>query len=145
MLVKCYLIFYTCNIFNAILTSGYVPYSFRCGLIIPIPKGKNKNYSFHNNYRKITILSNVSNVLEKLIIGRLNRQENPPQLNSLQGGSRLGHSCLLSGFIFQEATASVRGNKRKVYTAFLDVRKAFDTVWHHALMIKALQKVHFGN
>ena len=57
------------------------------------------------------------------------------QLNPLQGGFKSGHSCLHSAFILQEAILSLREQK-KSFVAFLDVRKAFDTVWHVGLMYK---------
>ena len=34
-----------CALFNSILLSGHIPASFRHGLIIPIPKGNNKDLS----------------------------------------------------------------------------------------------------
>ena len=44
----------------------------------------------------------------------------------------------------QEAITSIREAGSKAYVAFLDVRKAFDTVWHDALLVKLYHKVTFG-
>ena len=44
-----------------------------------------------------------------------------------------------TAFILQEAVRSLRDQKRKAYVAFLDVRKAFDTVWHSGLLLKLIQ------
>ena len=41
--------------------------------------------------------------------------------------------------MFQDVVTSLCERKQKVYVAFLDVRKAFDTVWHAGLMVKLFQ------
>ena len=53
--------------------------------------------------------------------------EPPTTLNPLQGGFRAGQSC---AFILQEAIETIRSKGNKAYVAFLDMKKAFDTVWH---------------
>ena len=73
-----------------------------------------------------------------MLLLRLSEQQ--AQLNPLQGGFRAGFSCLHSAFIFQEAVSSMLEQKKKVFVAFLDVKKAFDTVWHAGLMVKLFQK-----
>ena len=134
------LVVHLTRLFNAMMSTSHIPSAFRIGMIVPIPKGRNKDYSCPSNYRGITILSNVSKILEKLILQKLLSQDDPPSLNSLQGGFREGYSCLHTAFIYQEAVQFVREKNRKVYVAFLDVRKAFDTVWHKGLLVKAHRK-----
>ena len=126
------------SLFNAILLSGYIPAVFRHGLIVPIPKGHNQVRSDPFNYRGITLLSVISKVFEKVILFRLSEQQ--AQLNPLQGGFRTGVSCLHSAFVFQEAISLLQEQHKKAYVAFLDVKKAFDTVWHCGLMVKLHQK-----
>ena len=58
------------------------------------------------------------------------------KIHPLQGGFRPGYSCLHTAFIFQETIAHLREQKKKVYVALLDVKKAFDTVWHGGLFHK---------
>ena len=72
----------------------------RHGLIIPIPKGHNRDMTNPSNYRGITLSSVLSKVFEKIILLRLVDQAS--QLNPLQGGFRSGHSCLHTAFILQE-------------------------------------------
>ena len=123
-------------IFNAILFSGHIPSAFRSGLVISISKGQSKDLSNPSNYRGITVLSNISKILEKLILLRISELDSIPSLNPLQGGFRAGHGCCHTAFILQEAIQEIRDEGKKAYVAFLDVKKAFDTVWHSRLLVK---------
>lgn len=96
-------------IFNAIILSGHIPSAFCNGLVTPIPKGHNKDLSQPNNYRGITVLSNVSKVLEKLVLLRISMLDPIPTLNPLQGGFRPGHSCIHSAFVLQEGLCCLSG------------------------------------
>lgn len=127
-------------LFNSMVLTSHIPPSFRHGLVIPIPKGHNKDLTNPSNYRGITILSNVSKLLEKLVIWRISELDTPPTLNPLQGGFKVGHSCSHTALILQEAITSAREAGSKAYVAFLDVKKAFDTVWHAGLLVKLHQK-----
>ena len=106
----------TC-LFNSMLVLSYTPESFRVGLVIPTPKGRNKDLTNPSNYRGITILSNLSKVFEKLLV-ELQSQDSPPALNALQGGFRQGYSCSHTAFVYQEAIQSVRDIGNKVYVGF---------------------------
>ena len=121
-------------LFNATFLSGHIPASFRHGLIIPIPKGNNKDLSIPTNYRGITLSSVIGKIFEKVLLHHLTEQQS--QLNPLQGGFRSGFSCVHSAFILQESITSIREQKQKAFVAFLDVKRAFDTVWHAGLMYK---------
>ena len=127
-------------LFNSMVLAGHIPSSFRHGLVIPIPKGHNKDLTNPSNYRGITILSNVSKLLEKLVIWRISELNPPPTLNPIQGGFKIGHSCSHTALILQEAISSVREAGSKAYVAFLNIKKAFDTVWHAGLLVKLHQK-----
>ena len=125
-------------IFNAILLSGYIPEIFKHGYIIPIPKGHCKSLNNPSNYRGITLLSCISKVFEKILLNRpLHLQSS---IHPLQGGFRPHFSCLHSAFLLQEAIQSLRLKKKKACVAFIDVHKAFDTVWHVGLIVKPYER-----
>ena len=126
------------TLFNAILFSHHIPAAFKLSHIIPIPKGHNKDLTNPSNYRGISLLSAVAKVFEKLLLIRLT-DLGTIKLNPLQGGFRPGVSCLHSAFVFQEAIFFLREKKKKAFVAFLDVKKAFDTVWHAGLFVKLFQ------
>ena len=122
------------------IAAVHIHEAFHLGLVIPIPKGHNKDLSVPNNYRGITILSNVSKVFEKLFPLKISHQNFPPTLNPLRGGFREHISCTHTAFILQKTIQSLRDQGKKAYVAYLDVRKAFDTVWHEGLFVKMHQK-----
>ena len=103
-------------IFNPIINSGYTPKSFRHGLIIPLPKGHNKDLSNPSNFRGITLLPVISKVFEKILLNRLSEQAG--KLHPLQGGFRPGVSCIHTGFVLQEAISSTLEKREKAFVAF---------------------------
>ena len=125
------------TIFNAILSTGHIPTIFQQGLIIPIPKGRNLDLTNPSYFRGITLLSCISKVLEKLLLHRLSSLTS--KLHPLQGGFIPGRGPLHTAFILQESILSIQERKRKAFVGFLDVKKAFDTVWHEGLLFKLCQ------
>ena len=45
-------------------------------------------------------------------------------------------SCMHTAFILQEAIWHVRNQRQKAFLAFLDVKKAFNTLWYNGLLLK---------
>ena len=92
------------------------------------PLYKSGNSTDENNYRPISLLIVVSQILEKAIYGQLyNFLQITNQLYCSQYGFREKHSCENA---IQELLSSVLKNKEnKCFTAaiFLDLSKAFDT------------------
>ena len=50
------------TIVNVILLSGHVPSSFQHGLIVPIPKKRESDFSNPSKFRGITLLSTICKV-----------------------------------------------------------------------------------
>ena len=119
------------------MISGHIPTTLHQGLIVPIPKGRNVNLSHPSNFRGITLLSVIGKVLEKVLLSRLSTQT--ALIHPLQGGFKPRMGCMHTAFVLQHVIRLLRAQKKKVYVAFLDVRKAFDTVWHNGLLLKLLQ------
>jgi hypothetical protein len=55
-------------LFNSILHFGYVPDNFGCGVMIPVIKDRNGSASSIDNYRGITLSSNVSKLFEMCLL-----------------------------------------------------------------------------
>ena len=115
-----------------------LPTVFQLSYIAPIPKDPKKDQTDPSNYRGISLLSNISKLFEKVILAKL--QSSSLSLNPLQGGFRSGYSPAHTAFVLQEAIQSIRENGKKAYVALLDVKKAFNTVWHQGLFVKLHHK-----
>ena len=57
----------------------------------------------------------------------------------MQGGFQKNIGCLMTSFLFRESIVYAKENGSKFYVCFLDVKKAFDCVWHDGLFYKLYQ------
>ena len=123
----------TC-IYNSILKHEYIPINFRRGTQIPLYKGKNSCPLDVNNYRGITLLSSMNKIFEILIWERVKGWwSDEGVISLLQGACRQGSSCLHSALILQEGIAAGLDAEKKVFVAYFDAARAFDSVWTDSL------------
>ena len=122
-------------LFNAILINETVPMYFKRGLIVPIPKGTNKDRTDVDNYRGISLLPIMSKVFERVILKQLEGSVDA-FIDELQGASHKSCSSLHTSFVVHEAVAYALEKGSVPVVALLDTRKAFDTVWHNGLFYK---------
>ena len=128
------------DLFNRVLNSGNIPEAWTIGIITPIYKNKGDKGDF-DNYRGITILSCLGKLFTSIINARLNKYANEINLiNENQTGFRKGYSTLDHIFLLKNIIdILVKGCKQKLFCAFVDYKKAFDTVWRSALWHKMLE------
>ncbi|KAK2147907.1 hypothetical protein NP493_3348g00000 [Ridgeia piscesae] len=123
------------HIFNLSFKSGTFPEKMKIAKVIPHFKSGSKNY--FNNYRPISLLPQLSKILEKLYSNRLNTfTKTYDILNPCQYGfkERISTTHALIKVV-SEITNSL--NKRKPSIGvFIDLQKAFDTVDHQLLYCK---------
>lgn len=126
------------KLFNMILDCGHVPESWLIGVIKPIYKNKG-DPTLPENYRPITILSCMGKLFTAILNTRLNifLEENNI-LNETQCGFRKSYSTLDNIFVIHAIVEYLRVRKLKVYCAFIDFQKAFDSVWRVGLWGKLL-------
>ena len=117
------------HLVNSLSASHNVPVHIRKGIIVPIPKGKDKNLLSKDNHRGITLVSVVSKVYEKLLLSWL-ELNCPLNINRLQGACVYGSSSLNCAYILRETVSKLCGDGSTVYVCLLDAKKAFDTVWN---------------
>ena len=119
-----------CLLFKQCIKSEYIPLSFRKGIQVPLYKGKNTCTLECDNYRGITLLPTFNKLLEIIIWGRLKGWWfNNRIISDLQGAGRGGHSCIQTALTLQETISKEREGNKRVFVAFYDVSKAFDSVW----------------
>ena len=125
----------TC-IFNKFLSNEVTPVDWNKGIIIPIYKKGNKNDL--NNYRGITLTSCVSKIFNRIVCDRITTFLDDNQiLSEIQGGFRKDHRCEDHIFTLKSIVASRSAENKPTYLAFLDFRKAFDSVWRDGLLSMA--------
>ena len=101
----------------------------------PIPKGGDKTAV--SNYRPISLLSNISKVLERIVFKRLyNHFLENDILTPLQSGFIPGDSTV-NQLLFQYNTfCKALDAGKEVRVIFCDISKVFDRVWHAGLIHK---------
>ena len=125
------------KLYTAIVRQSYAPKDMKRGVIITLFKGGNKRKDNPDNYRAITLSSVVLKLLERILLTRIELFDDiHPPIHSLQGGFKKEQGCLMSSFLVREAIQYAQEKGSKVYACFLDVKKAFDQVWHDGLFYK---------
>lgn len=123
------------KLFNFILNSGTFPQSWNESYLVLLYKsGKRLNPS---NYRGISITSDLGKLFNRIIHTRLLEFV---KSMSLISENQIGfkENCRTSDHLFSIKTIIDHYKSKKVYAAFIDLRKAFDTVWREGLFYKFL-------
>lgn len=108
------------------------------GNIKPIYKNKG-NPLDPKNFRPITILSCLGKLFTAILNERLCRfSEEALLMNENQFGFRKSYSTTDSFFTLFSFFEILKRKKKKLFCAFVDFEKAFDTVWRDALWYKLL-------
>ena len=122
-------------LFNEILTSGHVTDSWTIGKIVSIFKNKGNNTD-PSNYRSISLLSCLGKAFTTIVNNRLT---SVVDIHYNQAGFRKDHSVRDHIFLLKNL-ADLYINNKKLYCAFINYSKAFDTVWRKGLWYKLLKK-----
>ena len=126
------------KLFNTILQAEMVPTSWGVGLICPIYKSGDRQDP--NNYRGITLSNNISKLFNRILNARLvtfldkNHLMCPEQIGFRQGARTADHI-----FVFKTIIDHYKYRKLPVFTCFIDLRKAFDSIWRVGMYFKLLQ------
>lgn len=133
------MIFDYCKLFNNMLNNSYFPIIWKTAKIVLLPK-KGKDPSNVKNMRPISLLPNISKVFEICINNIMNKFCLDSNLISEnQFGFKYKHSTTNAIHLL---TSNINWNwNRKLYTGacFIDLEKAFDSVWIPGLIFKLLQ------
>ena len=125
------------QLFNSILKTGYIPLSWKTGIIIPLYKGHPKPKCDPDSYRAISLLPALYKLYEKVVNTRIQKwltSENIKFPNSQQQGFQKNKGCINASFNIHATIYHNLEQGSKVYVAFADIQKAFDTVLHEGLI-----------
>jgi len=124
------------KLFNKVWNEGKLPSKWKLARILPFPK-PGKDSSDPGNYRPIALTSHFGKLLEKIIVGRLNyflEYINP--IKGYQTGFRRGKSTTDALVKVCNEIEKTLVMKEVMAAVFLDIEKAYDTMWREGLLIK---------
>ena len=109
-----------------------VPMKWREGLIVSLFKKGDKEDP--GNYRGITLLSVVGKVFCKIrLVQYLDKSS---KIHEGQAGFRAGRCCIDNIFTLNELIQGRLKEGKKTFSFFLDIQKAYDSVWCDGLWLK---------
>ena len=123
------------ELFQLIWDSEYIPERWGEGMIISLFKKGDREDP--GNYRGITLLNVVGKLFNKVLNYRLLQWlEEHNKLSESQAGFRFDRSCVDNIFILNEVIQGRLQEGKKTFCFFLDIKKAYDTVWRDGLWYK---------
>jgi len=124
------------QIFNAILLTHHFLTVWKHARVISILK-PGKDPALPSSYRPISLLDTIGELFERILLARILHEVSERGLmRDEQFGSRPRHSTSLQLARLVERITRNFGEKRLTGAVFLDVAKAFDTVWIDGLLYK---------
>ena len=124
-----------CTLFEKSLVGGSLPSEWKQASVVPIHKSGSRQEP--SNYRPVSLTSVLSKVLEGVVRDRLmNFLMETRQLHDAQHGFLPRRSCATQLLASLEDWTQLMERKEPVDVAYLDFRKAFDSVPHRRLIQK---------
>jgi hypothetical protein len=124
------------KLFNAVLRWQYIPPAWKHARMVSILK-PGKDPTLPSSYRPISLLDTVGKVFEKILLARVVREvKERGLLRDEQFGFRPRYSTALQLGRLVERLNRNLDERRLTGLVFLDVAKAFDTVWVKGLLYK---------
>lgn len=124
------------KIFNACLRLQYFPASWRIANVKCIGKSGRPLHRA-DSYRPISLLSCLGKIFERLILIYLNSYvEENRVIGSHQFGFQKDKSCVHQLLWIKNLISSELQSKKSIGMLALDLKNAFDTVWHDGLLFK---------
>jgi hypothetical protein len=125
------------KLFNVVLRRQYIPPAWKHSRVVSILK-PGKDPTLPSSYRLISLLDTVGKLFEKILLARVLREVNERGLlPDEQFGFRPRHhsTALQLGRLVERVSRNF-DERRLTGAVFLDVAKAFETVWVKGLLYK---------
>ena len=119
---------------NVMRRSQVCPQDWKSSFVIPLFKDGDPESA--SNYRGIALGSCVAKVWAKILTVRLGEYAEENILTDAQGGFRAKRRCADQIMILRGAFELRKRKKKSTWLGFMDVSKAYDTVWREGLWRK---------
>jgi exonuclease III len=120
---------------KAMFKSGVIPECWQSALVVSVPKKGDK--SLMDNYRGISLIAEVVKVLATIISRRLSQElVDLGRIRREQAGFRTLEECVAQATSLYEVVQRRLHQGKPTWVVFFDLKKAFDTVPHMALIEK---------
>ena len=130
-------------LFNHCINNSYFPQLWKKAIIIPILKPK-KPPDNPSSYRPISLLCCISKLFEVCILELINQHlDSHNILQDFQMGFRRNLSTYHALTTFASEVSDNLNHRRATVACFIDIEKAFDTVWINGLIYKMKFKFNF--
>ena len=117
----------------------------KSGISLPLFKGKGAKANHKDNYRGITLFPTFCKIYEMILRSRLdNFAAYKGFFSEMQFSFQEGVGCTEASFTILETINHMLERGSKVFSCFLDVRKAFDTVWIDGILYKLFSELGIG-
>ena len=105
--------------------------------MLPLFKGKGTKANNKDNYRGITLFPTISKIYEMIIVNRLEQfASQKGYFSQMQFAFQDGVGCVEASFTTLETISHMLERGSTIFGCFLDVCKAFDTIWTDGLLFK---------
>ena len=132
------------NVFNAMLCKKYYPKEWKIGIIVNL--FKSGDILNTDNYRGLTINSCLAKIFNTIMNNRLmSYLDKHSIISDMQIGFKKKARTSDHIFVINTLFRKLSKMKKKIYLCFVDFRKAYDSVWREALMLKLLRTGIRGN
>ena len=122
------------EVFNACITLGYHPPTWKSAVVVVIPKPDKPDYTLPKAHRPISLLETMSKLLEKVIAQQFQHDIVEYELiPTTQFGGRRFSSCLDAGLSLFHDIQAAHGLNLKCGMLLFDVKGFFDHVNHDRL------------
>ena len=124
-----------CKLFNLVYEYGFDPAEWTESIIKPLFKAGNE--SDPNNYRGISLSSYLSKLISRVLYNRMDKFVSDHNiLNESQLKFRKSYRTTDHIFTLKFIIDKYLKYKERVFACFVDLSKAFDTVWSEAMFSK---------
>lgn len=123
-------------LFNTVWAGGCLPKEWKHAAVVPIMK-PGKEASDPSSYRPIALTAVLCKIMERIVTNRLVYfLETRGHFVGFQNGFRNGRSTMESVAVLDQDIKRAFSNRESVVSVFLDIEKAYDSLWKEGLMIK---------